>query len=63
MVSLLAVVSVGVAVCSVVPLLGMLAVSGTDPDWEWHDRFWVAFWVMASAALGLLTAAVVIAVI
>lgn len=44
-----------ITVLAGVPFLGMLAVSGQDPDWDWHARFlrlFVVLIVMAFAADG-----------
>ena len=49
----------GFAVLALVPFLGMLAVSGRDPDWQWHARFSCLFLVLIVFALAADGAAIV----
>lgn len=48
--------------CAAVPWLGMIAMSGVDPDPVWYRRFLHVFAVLVTLALSTVTAAAVLAV-
>jgi type IV secretory pathway VirB2 component (pilin) len=43
---IMGVTAAALAVVAVIPFLGMFAVSGTDPDWDWLARFRRLFLVL-----------------